>query len=119
MDLPFLAEIQWVSFNFAAEGLGALQRPAAADQPEPGALLPARHHLRRQRPDHLRTADLRGRVAIGEGAAPGGSWHTLGEAAGEEAHTLTVAEMPPHTHGYPVTDHRGSTGDPGGPGGTT
>jgi microcystin-dependent protein len=37
--------------------------------------------------------DLRGRVPIhmGEG-------HTLGERGGEEAHTLSVAELPSHTH---------------------
>lgn len=31
------------------QGLGALQRPAPADQPEPGPLLAARHHLWRRR----------------------------------------------------------------------
>ncbi|HWK34794.1 phage tail protein [Sphingomonas sp.] len=37
--------------------------------------------------------DLRGRTPISFGAG-----FTLGERAGEEVHTLTVPEMPPHTH---------------------
>ena len=37
--------------------------------------------------------DLRGRVPIHTG-----NGHTLGEAAGEQAHTLTAAELPQHTH---------------------
>src|SRR2546430_11622127 len=39
-----------------AQGLGALQRPDTADQPEPGALLAARHGVRGQRADDLRPA---------------------------------------------------------------
>jgi microcystin-dependent protein len=37
--------------------------------------------------------NLRGRTPIHEG-----SGHTLGEAAGQEAHTVTMSEMPAHTH---------------------
>jgi microcystin-dependent protein len=39
-----------------------------------------------------------GRVAVGEGQRPGGSYFTLGEIAGEENHTLITTEMPLHTH---------------------
>jgi microcystin-dependent protein len=37
--------------------------------------------------------DLRGRVPIHMGGA-----HTLGERGGEQAHTLSIAELPTHTH---------------------
>jgi microcystin-dependent protein len=37
--------------------------------------------------------DLRGRVPIHVG-----SGHTLGERGGEQAHTLSIAEIPTHTH---------------------
>src|SRR3990170_4416564 len=37
--------------------------------------------------------DLRGRVPMHVGAG-----HTLGARGGEQAHTLTTAEMPTHTH---------------------
>jgi microcystin-dependent protein len=37
--------------------------------------------------------DLRGRIPIHVG-----SGHTLGERGGEQAHTLSIAEIPTHTH---------------------
>jgi microcystin-dependent protein len=37
--------------------------------------------------------DVRGRTPIHTGAG-----HTLGEAGGEQAHTVSVAELPTHTH---------------------
>ena len=42
--------------------------------------------------------DLRGRVPIGQGNGPGLTPRTVGEAIGEEAHTLSIAETPPHVH---------------------
>ncbi len=42
--------------------------------------------------------DLRGRVPIGPGQGPGLSNHDLGEVSGEESHTLTVGELPQHSH---------------------
>lgn len=43
--------------------------------------------------------DLRGRTAIGAGTGPGGlSPRALGAKGGEESHTLTTAEIPPHQH---------------------
>jgi microcystin-dependent protein len=42
--------------------------------------------------------DLRGRTALGEGQLPGGSYYTLGQVAGTENTTLTINNMPAHTH---------------------
>jgi microcystin-dependent protein len=42
--------------------------------------------------------DLRGRVAIHQGQGPGLSPYSVGQRAGEEAHTLTLAELPAHAH---------------------
>lgn len=39
--------------------------------------------------------DLRGRTPIHTGQG-----HTLGERGGEQAHTLSIAELPVHTHAY-------------------
>ncbi|MBO9507985.1 tail fiber protein [Thalassospira sp. A3_1] len=43
--------------------------------------------------------DLRGRVPVGAGLGDGLTDRVLGDAGGEEAHQLTVAEMPSHNHG--------------------
>lgn len=51
--------------------------------------------------------DLRGRAAIGVSGS-----HPLGEAAGEETHTLTQAEMPAHSHGVSDPGHSHGISDP-------
>ena len=42
--------------------------------------------------------DMRGRVAIGQGSGAGLTTRTIGAKNGEENHTLTVNEIPAHTH---------------------
>lgn len=42
--------------------------------------------------------DLRGRVSVGSGHGPGLSAHALGAKGGAEEVTLTVAQMPSHSH---------------------
>lgn len=44
--------------------------------------------------------DLRGRAAIGAGQGVPLSNRTLGQKLGAETHTLTVAEMPSHSHSF-------------------
>jgi len=48
--------------------------------------------------DHFIVPDLRGRTVIGAGGA-----FSNADIGGEEAHTLTVDEMPSHTHTIPAT----------------
>src|SRR5437879_11862971 len=42
--------------------------------------------------------DLRGRVPVGSGQGPGLSNYDLGQQGGSESETLTVNQMPEHTH---------------------
>lgn len=46
--------------------------------------------------DTFNVPDLRGRVVVGKAAS--GTFNNLNNAGGEESHTMTVAEMPSHTH---------------------
>ena len=49
-------------------------------------------------PTTFKIPDMRGRVAGGIGDGPDTTNRLLGTAVGEEEHTLTVQEMPTHTH---------------------
>jgi microcystin-dependent protein len=51
--------------------------------------------------------DLRGRVPIHVG-----SGHTLGDRAGEQAHTISIAELPQHTHVANATTNVSTTNNP-------
>ena len=47
--------------------------------------------------------DLRGRVPVGQGNGPGLSPRMIGESYGTEAVTLTVQQIPPHSHSFVTT----------------
>lgn len=53
--------------------------------------------------------DLRGRTPIHVGSS-----HTLGERGGEQAHTLSIAELPTHTHLVNASTSNGNTPLPSG-----
>ena len=71
MAEPFLGSIIIFGGNFAPTRLGDLQRADPADQPEHGALLAARHDVRRQRPDDVRAARPARPRAVGLQPGPG------------------------------------------------
>lgn len=90
---PFLSEIRIFSFNFAPRGWALCN----------GQLLPINQNQALfsllgttyggNGQVNFALPDLRGRVPMHMGGQL-----TLGEKAGEEVHTLTVSEMPTHTH---------------------
>lgn len=93
MAEPFYAEIRIVSFNFPPKGW------AFCD----GQLLPINQNqalfsllgtsFGGDGRTNFALPDLRGRVPIHVGGG-----HTLGERGGAQAHTLSIAELPPHVH---------------------
>lgn len=60
--------------------------------------------------------DLRGRIPVGQGTAPGASTYSIGQRAGSEATTLTPGNMPAHTHSATLMAENGAstTTDPTG-----
>jgi microcystin-dependent protein len=93
MGTPFLSEIKIVSFNFPPKGWAFCN----------GQLLPINQN---QALFSLlgTTYGGDGRVNFGlpnlQGRTPMhvGNSHTLGEMGGEQAHTLSISELPTHTH---------------------
>jgi microcystin-dependent protein len=66
--------------------------------------------------------DLRGRVPVHAGTGPGLSSYRIGQKGGTETTTITVANLPAHSHPYaaPAVSEDGNTSVPTGavPGGT-
>jgi microcystin-dependent protein len=93
MAEPFLSEIRIMSFNFAPKGWAMCNGqllPINQNQPLFSLLGTTYGGDGRV---NFALPDLRGRTPIHFG-----SGHTLGERGGEQAHTLSISELPTHTH---------------------
>jgi microcystin-dependent protein len=110
MAEPFLSEIRLMSFDFAPKGWALCN----------GQLLPINQNQALfsllgttyggDGRVNFALPDLRGRVPIHTG-----SGHTLGERSGEQAHTLSLAELPQHTHAVNASSiATGGTASPNG-----
>src|SRR5688572_12849104 len=53
--------------------------------------------------------DLRGRVPVHRGQAPGGSSYFTGETGGVEEVTLSVQQIPSHNHAFVASTGAGNT----------
>jgi microcystin-dependent protein len=103
MAEPFLSEIRIMSFAFAPKGW------ATCD----GQLLPINQNqalfsllgtfFGGDGRVNFALPDLRGRTPIEVG-----SGHTLGERGGEQSHTLSISEIPTHTHVLNATSTDGA-----------
>lgn len=105
MAEPFLSEIRMMSFVFAPKGWALCN----------GQLLPINQNqalfsllgttFGGDGRVNFALPDLRARTPIHVG-----SGHTLGERGGEQAHTLSIAELPEHTHVLMGADAPGPAG---------
>jgi len=103
MATPFLGEIKICSFNFPPKGWALCN----------GQLLPINQNQALfsllgtnyggDGRVNFALPDLQGRAPIHVG-----SGHTLGERGGEQAHTLSISEMPTHVHSLNGTSSTGT-----------
>lgn len=110
MAEPFLSEIRIMSFEFAPKGWALCN----------GQLLPINQNqalfsllgttFGGDGRVNFALPDLRARVPIHVG-----SGHTLGERGGEQAHTLSIAELPEHTHLLQASSANANTPSPTNP----
>jgi microcystin-dependent protein len=109
MSEPFLSEIKIVSFNFAPKGWALCN----------GQLLPINQNQALfallgttyggDGRVNFALPDLQGRIPIHFG-----NGHTLGERSGTESHTLTLNELPLHTHVVSASNAAPDQGSPSG-----
>ena len=100
MAEPFLAEIRLMSFVFAPKGWALCN----------GQLLPINQNqalfsllgttFGGDGRTNFGLPDYRGRTPMHVGGS-----HTLGERGGQQAHTLSIAELPAHTHLVRASNH--------------
>lgn len=110
MAEPFLSEIRIMSFNFPPKGWAFCN----------GQLLPINQNqalfsllgttFGGDGRVNFALPDYRGRTPIHTG-----SGHTLGERGGEQAHTLSIAEIPTHDHGLNLMNVTGTNSPLGNP----
>ncbi len=104
MAEPFLSEIRIMSFSFAPKGWAMCN----------GQLLPINQNqalfsllgttFGGDGRVNFALPNLQGQVPIGVG-----NGHTLGEKGGEQAHTVSLSEMPTHTHTGNASTQNGNT----------
>jgi microcystin-dependent protein len=94
MSEPFLSEIRIVSFNFAPQGWAMCNGQFLPINQNQAlfSLLGTTYGGNGQ--TNFQLPDFRGRIPM----HVQGNTFTLGQRAGEEAHTLTISEMPAHNH---------------------
>lgn len=108
MATPFLSEIRIFTFNFPPKGWAFCNGQFLPINQNQAlfSLLGTTYGGNGQTTFAL--PDLRGRVPLHFGA------HTLGERAGQEAHTVIASEMPQHVHLARATNDAATTNIPTG-----
>jgi len=93
MAEPFLSEIRVMSFNFAPKGWALCNGQLLPINQNQGLFSLLGTTFGGDGRVNFALPNLQGRTPIHVG-----SGHTLGERGGEPAHTLSIAELPTHTH---------------------
>lgn len=107
MAEPFLSEIRIMSFVFAPKGWALCNGQLLPINQNQGLFSLLGTTFGGDGRVNFALPDLRGRTPIHVG-----SGHTLGERGGEQAHTLSIAELPTHTHVLSATSTPGTQAIP-------
>jgi microcystin-dependent protein len=109
MAEPFLSEIRIMSFSYAPRGWAMCNGQQLPINQNQGLFSLLGTTFGGNGQTTFALPDLRGQVPIHVG-----SGHTLGEKGGEQAHTLSISEIPTHTHVLNGSNTNGTAIIPGG-----
>jgi microcystin-dependent protein len=98
MAQPYLGQIEIFGFNFAPRGWAMCQGQLLSIQQNAALFSLLGTYYGGNGVQTFALPDLRSRIPISQGQGPGLPPYVIGEAAGEDAHTLLTTEMPQHTH---------------------
>jgi len=111
---PFLGEIDLVAFNFAPQGWAFCDGQLVAIQQNTALFSLLGTNFGGDGITTFALPDLRGRRAIGQGQGPGLQNYDVGQAGGEETVTLTLNQIPVHSHSFAASGAPGGSKGPGG-----
>lgn len=109
MAEPFLSEIRIMSFGFAPKGWATCDGQLLPINQNQGLFSLLGTTYGGDGRVNFALPDLRTRTPIHMG-----SGHTLGERGGEQAHTLSISEIPTHTHVAQASSNDGTAAIPSG-----
>ena len=109
MAEPFLAEIRLMSFNFAPKGWAMCNGQVLPISQNQALFSLLGTTFGGDGRVTFALPDTRSRVPIHVG-----NGHILGERGGQAAHTLTISELPTHTHPLVGTNTAGNSNEPPG-----
>ncbi|MCW5851460.1 MAG: phage tail protein [Anaerolineae bacterium] len=109
MAEPFLSEIRIMSFGFPPKGWALCNGQLLPINQNQGLFSLLGTTYGGDGRVNFGLPNLQGRVPIHMGAG-----HTLGERGGEQGHTLSISEIPTHTHTAGASSNNGTTPIPSG-----
>jgi microcystin-dependent protein len=109
MAEPFLSEIRMMSFNFPPKGWAFCNGQLLPINQNQGLFSLLGTTFGGDGRVNFALPDLQGRTPIHVGDG-----YTLGERGGEQGHTLSIAELPQHTHVASATNTNGTAIIPSG-----
>jgi microcystin-dependent protein len=111
MSDPYVGEIRMVAFNYAPSGWALCQGQVVAISQNQALFALLGTVYGGNGVSNFQLPNLQGRSPVGAGQGLGLSNINLGEIAGTEATTLTISNMPQHTHAAAVTGGGQVTGN--------
>jgi microcystin-dependent protein len=98
MDTPFLGMVMPFAGNFAPRGWVSCEGQLLAIQQNAALFSLLGTSYGGNGTSTFALPDLRGRAVIGQGMAPGLSPYSTGQKGGTENTTISINNLPPHTH---------------------
>lgn len=109
MSTPFVGELRLFSFSFPPKGWALCNGQLLSIQQNAALFSLIGTFYGGDGRVNFALPDLRSRCPMHMGSA-----HPIGERAGEESHTLTIQELPSHTHTVKCSTNTGTQANPGG-----
>lgn len=109
---PFLGQILWVPYSFTPANWMSCDGQLLPIAPNMALFALLGTRFGGDGVNNFALPDMRGRVLVNAGQAPGLSAYAVGASGGEATHTLTVNEMPMHRHTLMASSQTATLADP-------